>query len=411
MAAATPVEFSGFPAGIRAVVEGLIDKDEYAQEFFEMLNPPGKDVVQYVDTAGEYFRNPQRYDRPRGLAIIPTTIPLYNGEAHRESGTHSVAIVAFAGDRYWFDPNGAYGTQEVQQYMLDGHSFARSSDFRAYVKQQYGMELVMANGKGVQQIRPSPEESHFINQGGYCMIYNYLFMHAVMEIMTANAGQQEGKRKAQLKRAYRVLTIPPFRLDGHAIFPKNDLVSQVPPTPGSLEAVTVQLMETFAARLKLMGGKRRDTLNVPKTYLPKNLTRRDRVKQRKALRKSRRDYKQGKYYERPKVKSFESKESKWVRRAKKEFGVDAIVPNKALTRASGCSVAAMEQIIDKGEGAYYSSGSRPNQTAASWARARLGSALVGGPSAKVDWHIIKDGCKRRGKTRRLIRKKKVIKGA
>jgi hypothetical protein len=159
------------------------------------------------------------------------------------------------------------------------------------------------------------------------------------------------------------------------------------------------------------GSKKHDPLNVPKTYLPKNLTRRDRVKQREALRKSRRDYKRGKYYERPKVKSFKSKESKWVRRAKKEFGVDAIVPSKQLARASGCSIAAMERIIDKGEGAYYSSGSRPNQTAASWARARLGSALVGGPSSKVDWHIIKDGCKRRGKTRRLIREKKVVKGA
>jgi len=153
------------------------------------------------------------------------------------------------------------------------------------------------------------------------------------------------------------------------------------------------------------GSKKHDALNVPKTYLPKNLTRRDRVKQRKALRKSRREYKRGKYYERPEVKSFRSKESKWVRWAKKEFGVDAIVPSKQLARASSCSVAAMERIIDKGKGAYYSSGSRPNQTAASWARARLGSALVGGPSAKVDWHIIREGCKRKGKTRRLVKRK------
>lgn len=156
-------------------------------------------------------------------------------------------------------------------------------------------------------------------------------------------------------------------------------------------------------------SKKRDTLNVPNTYIPNNLTRRDRVKQRKALNKSRRDYKRGKYYERPKVESFRSKESKWIKRAKKEFEVDAIVPSKQLARASGCSVTSMEKIIDKGEGAYYSSGSRPNQTAASWARARLGSALLGGPSAKVDWHIISEGCKRKGKTRKLIRKKKMVK--
>jgi len=72
---------------------------------------------------------------------------------------------------------------------------------------------------------------------------------------------------------------------------------------------------------------------------------------------------------------------------------------------------AMKEIVRKGKGAYYSSGSRPNQTATSWARARLASALIGGPAAKVDWHIIKDGCKQKGKTRRLIRKKKVVKDA
>ena len=329
-AAAVPEEFSGFPADIRDIVKGLIDDDRYAKDFFEMLNPPGEDTVQYVDTAAEYFRNPQRYDKPKGLIIIPTTIPLHDDVEHRDSGTHSVAIVAFAGDRYWYDPNGGYGKKEVQQYKLDGNNFPRSADFRDYVEKQYGIKLIMANGKGVQQVRSSPEESYFINQGGYCMIYNYLFMRAILGVMAANAGQQKGERKTQLKRAYKELTIPSFKLNDQAVFPKNEQVSQVPPTPGSLEAVTDQLMQAFAARLRHAGGGKR--VNVPKTYLPKTLTRRDRAKQRKALRKSRKDYRRGKYYQRPRVRSFRSKESKWVVRAKKEFGVDAIVPSKALAR-------------------------------------------------------------------------------
>ena len=35
-------------------------------------------------------------------------------------------------------------------------------------------------------------------------------------------------------------------------------------------------------------------------------------------------------------------------------------------------------IIKKGQGAYYSSGSRPNQTPHSWGYARLGSSISGG---------------------------------
>lgn len=147
---------------------------------------------------------------------------------------------------------------------------------------------------------------------------------------------------------------------------------------------------------------------IPRRYAPRSLSRKDRKAQLKAIRRSQRAYKRGEYYQRPEVKSFRSKESKWVRAAKKTFGVDAIVPSKKLAKASGCTRKAMRKIVKKGEGAYYSAGSRPNQTGASWGRARLASALVGGPTARIDWHILKTGCKKNGKTRRLIRRTGVV---
>ena len=54
-------------------------------------------------------------------------------------------------------------------------------------------------------------------------------------------------------------------------------------------------------------------------------------------------------------------------------------------------------------GAYYSSGSRPNQTPHSWGYARLYSALAGGPAAKVDYHILKDGCSKKSKSLKLAK--------
>ena len=47
-----------------------------------------------------------------------------------------------------------------------------------------------------------------------------------------------------------------------------------------------------------------------------------------------------------------------------------------------------EEIYDKGKGAFYSSGSRPNQTPESWGKARVASVLVGGASRNIDKAIV-----------------------
>ena len=131
---------------------------------------------------------------------------------------------------------------------------------------------------------------------------------------------------------------------------------------------------------------------VPIRYVPDRLTRKDRKKQVQMLNKSRKLYKSGKYYTRAKVKSFVSKESKHIKRARKIYHVDTIVPSAELSQATGCTIDALEKIVKKGEGAYYSSGSRPNQTAQSWGYARLASAITSGKSAAIDYNILRDGC-------------------
>ena len=68
------------------------------------------------------------------------------------------------------------------------------------------------------------------------------------------------------------------------------------------------------------------------------------------------------------------------------------MPGKELSLKTGCTIAALRQIINKGKGAYYSSGSRPNQTPQSWGLARLASSITFGKSAAVDYDIIKHGC-------------------
>ena len=52
-------------------------------------------------------------------------------------------------------------------------------------------------------------------------------------------------------------------------------------------------------------------------YIPKTLSKRGKEKQKRALNKSIKYYKKGKYYLRPKLKEFKSKPSGHVERAKK----------------------------------------------------------------------------------------------
>ena len=145
-------------------------------------------------------------------------------------------------------------------------------------------------------------------------------------------------------------------------------------------------------------------MNFIKRYLPPTLSRRDRTRQRKELTKSRRMYKQRKYYTRKSVKSFKSKPSKHVDNARRLYHIQNIRPTRELSTRSGCSLKGLRQIVRKGEGAYYSSGSRPNQTPQSWGYARLASSITGGNASAVDFHIIDKECDHRKSAYRLAQR-------
>lgn len=111
-------------------------------------------------------------------------------------------------------------------------------------------------------------------------------------------------------------------------------------------------------------------------YVPKSLTPSDRKKQIKSI-------KEGK--ERPKVKSFTSKRSSHVEKFEKKYGTK--ISNTAFISKNIISKTGIDKIMAKGRGAYFSSGSRPNQTPTSWARARLASVIMGGKARQVDIKI------------------------
>ena len=133
---------------------------------------------------------------------------------------------------------------------------------------------------------------------------------------------------------------------------------------------------------------------IPKRYLS-GLSRKDRRTQKKNILKARKSYKSNKsnksnkktnkYIPRPMLKSFKSKKSSWTQKFHTLYpGVKTI---KKISKAVGIPRKALLDVKKKGMGAYYSSGSRPNQTAQSWGLARMYSYILGGPTRKIDHEI------------------------
>ncbi len=98
--------------------------------------------------------------------------------------------------------------------------------------------------------------------------------------------------------------------------------------------------------------------------------------------------------DRPKT-SAKPRTSTWTVKFSKEYGekLDKMKggrSKKNIAKITGIPFKAIDEVYKKGEGAYKSSGSRPNQSAASWGRGRLYGYIMGNKKVrKVDSDITK----------------------
>jgi hypothetical protein len=126
-----------------------------------------------------------------------------------------------------------------------------------------------------------------------------------------------------------------------------------------------------------------ETRNIPKRYV-EGLKGAERTAQIKSIFEGK---------PRPKT-SFKSKESGWTKKFNDKYGdqLDKLKggrSKKNIAKVTGIPVKAINEVFKKGEAAYYSGGSRPNQTPQSWAYARVYSYILGGNARKVDAEITK----------------------
>ena len=137
-----------------------------------------------------------------------------------------------------------------------------------------------------------------------------------------------------------------------------------------------------------MNQKAKTKNKYPKQYLS-GLSKKDKEKQKRSLNKAKKSYKKErgskKYVDRPKLKSYKNKSSSWTDKFHKQYPEAKTLSE--IAKVTGISKRALQAVLKKGKGAYYSSGSRPNQTAESWGKARMYSYILGGPTRKIDKHI------------------------
>jgi len=127
---------------------------------------------------------------------------------------------------------------------------------------------------------------------------------------------------------------------------------------------------------------------IPKKYIPKSLSIKDLKKQLKSIVEEK---------DRPKLKSFTSKKSNYTEKASLYFGkgntskedISKILSKNNKKREKEI-YKGLDEIFKKGEAAYYTSGSRPNQTSQSWAYARIFSVLFGGKARNIDKNIVEN---------------------
>lgn len=122
--------------------------------------------------------------------------------------------------------------------------------------------------------------------------------------------------------------------------------------------------------------KTKKTRKIPKNYLPNTLNETNKKKQINSIIKG---------TERPKLKSYTSKRSGWVEKFEKKYNKK--ITNKKWIHKNILKETGQKLIIDKGKAAYYTSGSRPNQTPYSWAYGRLAGVILNSPARKIDKDI------------------------
>ena len=168
-------EFSQF-GSLKDLIEGLVESDMHAKEFFESLYDGGEVEVCYESKLSEAINKLKEATKSTksDKLIVVTTIELFDTENHILSGSrHSIFFVYSNNTIYLYDPNGVYNKSKTFAYNHENKFYPNTNAFKNFLKTQFPDKKIIVPTKiGIQQSIETPDNTGWINEGGYCMFYN-----------------------------------------------------------------------------------------------------------------------------------------------------------------------------------------------------------------------------------------------
>lgn len=167
------VEYSAY-GPYSTLVANMVNYDipeHVIAHFYTQLSGP-KIGVEYIPN----FNDAQQALQFQDTAIVTTLINLCQGGG--EPHPHALTFVKNQDDVYLFDPNGAVDASCNSTYVYAGQ-MVTIYELAEILKYDYGLDIHFQTAHGVQYYAPRDTNSPFINQGGYCMFYNYCFIEFI----------------------------------------------------------------------------------------------------------------------------------------------------------------------------------------------------------------------------------------
>ena len=179
-------EFSAYGTK-KSIVKSMVE-DDHAKNVKSFYESIGSSVFYYttLDKALEFLTNESKPRKNKIISVATRVKFLKPGKADSED-YHAVCLVRDSDDDYFFfDPNGPVLSgmgPDYHMFRYDNHENLSTSQLLRLLKKKYNIDSVDYEKKkeGIQLFAPTSNNSKYINEGGYCMFYIYLFINYLVE--------------------------------------------------------------------------------------------------------------------------------------------------------------------------------------------------------------------------------------
>jgi hypothetical protein len=150
----------------------MIDKDDFTlvSQFYKNIN----DAVTYKEDIQVALEELIKDKDTKTFDIIPTRVRISKRNV-KSDNFHAICLVLFDGIIYFFDPNGVIPDPNLFFVYKNTLGKLEWLTTKKYLD-KFNNPIEYIKKEGPQMFTKSEEECEYINEGGYCMFYIYVFI-------------------------------------------------------------------------------------------------------------------------------------------------------------------------------------------------------------------------------------------